>query len=221
MQQENRSYESLKKRLKKQRFTHNLAGKYYGSLYQKLTIPTIVITGLVSMGGFLASSEILSDEVKNGFTITVGILGSISTIIQSILHSCEYATKKKMFEQAADDYDKLLTKLEFLYLQSQSQPETHSETNETLDFNNELTTFEEEILNIKNKCIYLPPLSIIEKWRKHKKSSNYDTHSLCENIHIPSENDSLLPQDNDHNHNHNHNHNHKRNHKRNTQQMRV
>jgi len=201
MQQENRSYESLKKRLKKQRFTHNLAGKYYGSLYQKLTIPTIVITGLVSMGGFLASSEILSDEVKNGFTITVGILGSISTIIQSVLHSCEYATKKKMFEQAADDYDKLLTKLDFLYLQSQTG------TNESLNFNNELATFEEEILDIKNKCIYLPPLSIIEKWRAHKNSPNYDAHSLCENIHAPSENDSLLPQINNQN--------------RNTQQMRV
>ena len=188
--QENRSYESLKKRLKKQRFTHNLAGKYYGSLYQKLTIPTIVITGLVSMGGFLASSEILSDEVKNGFTITVGILGSISTIIQSVLHSCEYATKKKMFEQAADDYDKLLTKLNFLYLQSQSG------TAESLNFNNELATFEEEILNIKNKCIYLPPLSIIEKWRTHKNSPNYESHSMCESTHRPSENDNLLLNEN-------------------------
>lgn len=186
MQQENRNYESLKKRLKKQRFTHNLAGKYYGSLYQKLTIPTIVITGLVSMGGFLASSEILSDEVKNAFTITVGILGSISTIIQSVLHSCEYATKKKMFEQAADDYDKLLTKLNFLYFQSCSA------TNESLNFISELSTFEEEILDIKNKCIYLPPLSIIEKWIAHKNSSNYDAHSFCENIHTLSENDRLL-----------------------------
>lgn len=190
MQQENRSYENLKKRLKKQRFTHNLAGKYYGSLYQKLTIPTIIITGLVSMGGFLASSEILSDEVKNGFTITVGVLGSISTIIQSILHSCEYATKKKMFEQAADDYDKLLTKVDFLYLQSQTG------TTESLNFNIELATFEEEILNIKNKCIYLPPLSIIEKWRAHKNSPNYDAHSLCENTHTPSENDNLLSNEN-------------------------
>ena len=186
MPHENRSYESLKIRLKKQRYTHNLSGKYYGSLYQKLTLPTIVITGLVSMGGFLASSEILSDEVKNGFTITVGILGSISTIIQSVLHSCEYATKKKMFEQAADDYDKLLTKLNFLYLKSQSG------STDSLNFNREIVTFEEEILNIKNKCIYLPPLSIIEKWTKHKNSKKYDAHSLCESIHFPSENDSLI-----------------------------
>ena len=66
MQQENRSYESLKKRLKKQRFTHNLAGKYYGSLYQKLTIPTIVITGLVSMvsGSSGGSNEIQRENQK-------------------------------------------------------------------------------------------------------------------------------------------------------------
>jgi len=201
MPQENKSYKGLKNRLKKQRFTHNLAGKYYGSLYQKLTVPTIVITGVVSMGGFLASSEILSDEVKKCFTITVGILGSISTIIQSILHSCEYATKKKMFEQAADEYDKLLTKLEFFYLQSQSG------TNESLNFSNELATFEKEILTIKNKCMYLPPLSIIEKWVAHKNSPNYQTHSPCENIYTSSENDSLLPQNNNNN--------------RNTQQIRV
>lgn len=156
------NFERLKKEIKKNRFTHNLAGKYYGNLYQKLTIPTIIITGLVSMGGFLASSELLPNDVKNGFTITVGVLGSISTIIQSVLHSCEYATKKKMFEQAADDYDTLLTKLNFLY-SSRSNG-----TGENLNINGTLGEIEEEVLKIKSKCIYLPPLFVIERWNKYK-----------------------------------------------------
>lgn len=156
------NFERLKKEIKKNRFTHNLAGKYYGNLYQKLTIPTIIITGLVSMGGFLASSELLPNDVKNGFTITVGVLGSISTIIQSVLHSCEYATKKKMFEQAADDYDTLLTKLNFLY-SSRSNG-----TGENLNIDGKLGEIEEEVLKIKTKCIYLPPLFVIERWNKYK-----------------------------------------------------
>ena len=166
----NNTYNELKKKLKKYRYTHNLAGKYYGSLYQRLTIPTIIITGLVSMGGFLASSEIISENVKNGFTITVGILGSISTIIQSILHSCEYATKKKMFEQAADEYDKLITKLDFIHSCR------FNGIQEQADVMTNMNEMEEEILKIKSNCSYLPPLFIIEKW-KNKKHKEHDEDS--------------------------------------------
>lgn len=154
------TYEELKKKLRQYRYTHNLSGKYYGSLYQRLTIPTIIITGLVSMGGFLASSEIISKDVKNGFTIAVGVLGSISTIIQSILHSCEYATKKKMFEQAADEYDKLMTKLDFIYSSRTSG------TQENENMLERLSEIQEEILKVQTNCIYLPPLFVIEKWKK-------------------------------------------------------
>ena len=162
------TYNELKKKLKKYRFTHNLAGKYYGSLYQRLTIPTIIITGVVSMGGFLASSEIISENVKNGFTITVGVLGSISTIIQSILHSCEYATKKKMFEQAADEYDKLITKLDFI------NSCRYNGIQEQEDYMTNMNEMEEEILKIKSNCNYLPPLFIIEKCRNNKHKEEYE-----------------------------------------------
>ena len=132
------------------------------------------------MGGFLASSELLSNDVKNGFTITVGVLGSISTIIQSVLHSCEYATKKKMFEQAADEYDKLFTKLNFLYNSKTSG------TGENLNVDSKLGEFEEEVLKIKTNCIYLPPLFIIEKWNKHninkKKLVDVSVGHDCEQL---------------------------------------
>ena len=152
---------ALKKRIKKYRFTHNASGEYYGKLYQRLSIPTIVLTGLASMGGFLSSSEILSDDTKNAFTISIGVLGSCSTIIQAILHSCEFETKKEMFEKAADAYDILLTRLECGCV---------NKTNDEIE--NLISEIETEIIKIKTDCKYLPPISIIERWRNFKKNAS-------------------------------------------------
>ena len=152
---------SLKKRIKKNRFTHNSSGQYYGRLYQRLSIPTIILTGLTGMGGFLSSSEVLSDETKNALTIAIGVIGSFSTIIQAVLHSCEFETKKKMFEKAADEYDILLTKLEYGCI---------NKSNEEVELL--ISQLEEEIIKIKTDCKYLPPMNIIEKWRKFKKGTS-------------------------------------------------
>lgn len=152
---------ALKKRIKKYRFTHNASGEYYGKLYQRLSIPTIVLTGLASMGGFLSSSEILNNDTKNAFTISIGVLGSCSTIIQAILHSCEFETKKEMFEKAADAYDILLTRLECGCV---------NKTNDEIE--DLISDIEKEIIKIKTDCKYLPPISIIYRWRKYKKNAS-------------------------------------------------
>lgn len=152
---------SLKKRIKKNRFTHNASGQYYAKLYQRLSMPTIILTGLASMGGFLSSSEILNEDTKNAFTITIGILGSCSTIIQAILHSSEFKTKKEMFEKAADAYDILLTRLECGCV---------NKTNDEIE--NLISEIETEIIKIKTDCKYLPPISIIERWRNFKKNAS-------------------------------------------------
>ena len=152
---------ALKKRIKKYRFTHNASGQYYGKLYQRLSIPTIVLTGLASMGGFLSSSEILGEDTKNAFTITIGVLGSCSTIIQAILHSCEFETKKKMFEKAADSYDILLTRLECGCVNKSIE-----------EIQDLISDIEKEIIKIKTDCKYLPPIGIIERWRIFKKKAS-------------------------------------------------
>lgn len=155
---------NFKKRLKKLRYTHNLAAKYYAKLYNRLTFPTIILTALVSIGGFISSSEIFADT-KNIITITIGVLGSVSTVFQSISHSCEYSTKKTMFEKAADDYDKLLSKLYFGQIPSKD-PESNSKF---------IQDIQREVIKIKNECKYLPPLFANDKWRVHKNRKKKET----------------------------------------------
>lgn len=155
------NYIQLKKLLKKNRFTHNLSSHHFNKLYQRFTIPTITITGIVSIGGFLNSSNILSDNYKIGINIGIGVLGIVSTSIQSMLHATEYSSKKKMFENAANGYDELLTQLELEYNGISSK-------DECINFKNKMDEIEKEILKITNNCKYLPPLFVIEKWTKQK-----------------------------------------------------
>jgi len=156
-------YNDLRVRLKKNRFTHNLSGKHYKSLFQCLTFPSIFITALISSGGFLVSAQRLNFSVTNGITLSIGFLGILNTALQTILTNCEYETKNKMFQKAADSYDKLITTLDFDYNNIHIEEDYDS-------FYQELKIMEGKILKIKDDCSYLPPLFIIEKWQKHKKN---------------------------------------------------
>lgn len=158
----NKIYNDLRFTLKKNRYTHNLSGKHYKKLFHYITFPSIFITALVSVGGFLLSCQTLNSSVTNAITLSIGFLGILNTTLQTVLTNCEYDTKNKMFQKAADSYDKLITILDFDYNNIQNKEDYVS-------FHHELQTMEGKILKIKDDCIYLPPLFIIEKWQKYKK----------------------------------------------------
>ena len=139
------NYNKLVKLLKKNRFTHNLSSHYYNKLNKRFTIPTITITGLISIAGFLSSADFLPETYKIGVNVSIGILGAISTAIQSMLHATEYGSKKKMFENAANDYDKLLTQLILEYTGLSSKKEYEK-------FKERMNEIEKEILKITNNC---------------------------------------------------------------------
>ena len=143
-------------RLKKERFINNNSSSYYGTLNQRFVVPGIVITGLSSVGSFMTTSDMLSDDEKQGFGVTVGILTAVATVVQSMSASFGFQLKKDAFATSADSYDSLLTKVEF----------------EICNPNENFTEFcddlEAEILNIKSKCKYLPPLHIQQLWETNK-----------------------------------------------------
>ena len=169
-------YEDLRLTLKKNRFTHNLSGKYYKARFQYLSFPSIFITALISAGGFLVSSQTLSSNIANGITLSIGFLGILNTALQTILTNCEYDTKNKMFQKAADSYDKLITTLDFDYNNIRSKEDN-------VNFYKELKIMEREILKIKDDCAYLPPLFIIEKWQKYKQADNMiENHTIQNHI---------------------------------------
>lgn len=168
-------YNDLRVTLKKNRFTHNLSGKHYKRLFQSLSFPSIFITALISAGGFLVSSDTFDSSVTNGITLSIGFLGILNTALQTILTNCEYETKNKMFQKAADSYDKLITTLDFDYNNIQNEEDYDN-------FHQELRIIEGKILKIKDDCTYLPPLFIIEKWQKYKKAHNIENYTIQNEI---------------------------------------
>lgn len=186
------NFVSLQKLLRKNRYTHNVSSEYYNTLYQRYSIPTIMITSLTALGGFLNSSDIVPSVYKEAINITIGVLGVISTSIQTLLTTTDYGTKKKMFENAADAYDKLLTELELGY-----NGIVYKEEYEI--FKEKMEMYEKEIIKITNNCKYLPPLFIIKKWIKEKhlygKEEYLENITTCHEEEDESEKTHLLQND--------------------------
>lgn len=143
-------------RLKKERFVNNQSSAYYSSLSNRFVIPGIVITGLSSIVSFMSTSDMLEDDEKKGFGITVGVLTSVAAIVQSMSASFGFQLKKDAFATCADSYDSLITKVEF---------EICNPNEDFQEFSNQL---EEDILKIKSNCKYLPPLHVSELWDQKK-----------------------------------------------------
>ena len=164
--------EKFRKRLKKQIFLHNQASSYYAKQNRNFVIPGILITGISSVASFLATSDVLTDDNKQMFSIGVGVMTAGATILQSIGSSFGFQSRTESFQKAADLYDTLLTKIEFEI------------ANPNEDFNEFCNNIEETILQIKNDCKYLPPLFIQKMWTDYKHSKHNDD----EDDHFHSEN---------------------------------
>jgi hypothetical protein len=159
----------FRKRIKKERFLNNQASVYYSKQNSKFVIPGILITGISSIASFMATSDILGDDSKKGFSVGVGIMTAGATILQSIASSFGFQSRTEQFQKSADAYDSLLTKIEFEI------------ANPNEDFNEFCNDIESTILGIKNDCNYLPPLFIHKLWEQHQKSEiakGSDTDSI-------------------------------------------
>ena len=158
-------------RLQKERFVNNQSSSYYSNLSNRFVIPGIVITGLSSIVSFMSTSDMLEDDEKKGFGITVGVLTSIAAIIQSMSASFGFQLKKDAFATCADAYDSLITRVEFEICNPNEDFETFS------------NTLEEDILKIKSNCKYLPPLHVNELWNEKK---DMFMNKLRSETHLPN-----------------------------------
>ena len=109
MDKKTKQLHNLLAQLQKHKFTHNYARNYYDKLNFRLIIPSITITGLSSIASFLASSNILPSEYRNYMNLSIGIFTSFSSIMQSIVSSCGFETRKETFKKA----DKVKGELHF------------------------------------------------------------------------------------------------------------
>ena len=150
----------FRRRLEREKYINNYASNYYGTLQSKFTIPGILITGICSVASFMATSDMLTDGTKAGFSVGVGILTAGATILQSVSSSFGFGARKDAFQKSADSYDDLLTKIEF---------EIYNPNEQFIEFCNDL---EEAILKIKNDCNFLPPLFVMAKYEAEMKKAH-------------------------------------------------
>lgn len=148
----NSFYDKMVERIKKQKWIHSYSSNYYSKLQKYVMYPSITITGLSSIASFISTSEYVTASVQNGFSLSVGILVSISTLLQSISSNCNYSTKSELHRNTSQEYDKLLTKIQF-------EKNFPDET----DF---IEKTEAKILDIQTKCNFLPPQFIIDAYEK-------------------------------------------------------
>ena len=155
-------YNKILQRLQRISHLHSRASQYYEKMNFYIFGPSITITALSGIASFLSTSQYISQGAQNGFGIGVGIVASISSVLQSLGGACQYSAKKEAHRTVAEQYNNLIISIKF-------EIEMPNEE----DFTDKL---EIQILDIQSKCNYFVPQFIIEDYdKKKKKKYNYYT----------------------------------------------
>ena len=160
-------YNKILERLQRLSHLHSRASQYYEKMNFYIFAPSITITALSGIASFLSTSQYISQGAQNGFGIGVGIVASISSVLQSLAGACQYSAKKEAHRTVAEQYNNLIISIKF-------EIEMPNEE----DFTDKL---EIQILDIQSKCNYFVPQFIIEDYDK-KKNKNIHKQTSHENI---------------------------------------
>lgn len=168
-----RFYKKLLNRLTKLVDIHSLASQHYNKLDKYIFGPSICISCLSGIASFLSTSQFIDNTTQTVFGVSVGILASISTLLQSLGSAYRFSAKEEAHRQTAEQYNKLIVKIKF-------EMEMPNEE----DFTDKL---EQEILDIQNKCNYFVPQFILDNYElKNNRNTNENTPLL-----INSNNDNI------------------------------
>lgn len=143
------------KRLDELIWVHSRSAEFYEKLHHRILTPSILITGTSGVVSFLSTSTTVSTNSQQYLGIVVGIMASISTITQSLMGAFAFQAKSEAHRLAAEEYCQLQVKVHF-ELAMPNEP----------DF---METLESKLLEIKNKCKYFPPQSIVDKYHQLDK----------------------------------------------------
>ena len=167
-------YREIYRRLKLLIAIHSESSAYYGKMDKYIFGPSIFITCLSGIASFLSTSEIIHSNLQNVFGISVGVLSSVSALLQSVGSAYRYSAKEESHRQAAEEYNKLSVKIKFEMVMPNDEK-----------FVDKL---EHDILEIQNKCNYFAPQFIIDK---HKQILSNKLNQV-EQQSIDNENTPLL-----------------------------
>jgi len=156
LMQRNKIYNYLLDQLIKNKYIYSTSSEYYRKMNLKIVIPCLLLSSTASILSFISTSSSISPSDKDYFGLSVGIIASVSTLIQSIGSTIGFSNKNDLFEKCADDYAKLIIKVEFEMLAP------NEKFQEFIDF------IEDEMKKIQQSCKYFPPQFIIDSYNKNK-----------------------------------------------------
>lgn len=157
-------YNRMLKQLRKNIYLHARAAEHFNKMHYYIFGPSILITAISGIASFLSTSSIVNSDIQNGFGISVGVLASISTMLQSVGSSCKFSAREDAHRLAAEEYSKLMTRLKF----EMEKPDEESFIGD----------MEAQIIDIKNKCNYFVPQFIVDNYYKKKDKSSSKSKSF-------------------------------------------
>ena len=150
-------YNKMLARLKKLSYIHTRSSQYYDKMNYYIFGPSISLTAISGIASFLSTSDFVNSESQNAFGVAVGIIASISSVMQSIAGACQFSAKQEGHRSAAEQYNNLIVKTKF-------EIEMPNEENFADDL-------EKMILDIQGKCNFFPPQFIVDEYEE-KKDNN-------------------------------------------------
>ena len=148
-------YNKVLARLDKLSYIHTRSSQYYDKMNYYILGPSITITAVSSIASFLSTSDFIDNDTQNAFGVSVGVIASISSVMQAIAGACQFSAKKEGHRAAAEEYNNLIVKTKF-------EIEMPNEEN----FADDLEVL---ILAVQNKCKYFPPQFIVDEYEAKKE----------------------------------------------------
>jgi len=157
---------STMRKVRKQRQLHRLCAQYYERMNSFINIPAIAISGAATVYSFAYPSDGPPEQVFMNKVIA-GSLSAVNTILFSVGSFLKYQAKAESHFIAAEEYDNLLTMINF---------ELRFPNENIQEFANKV---EKKILEIKKSCRYFPPDHIVKRYdRVHPVKEGEDSLSI-------------------------------------------
>ena len=89
-----------------------MCSRHFSCMDKYFSVPSILLSSLSGIGSFLASIQYF-EEYSTVFTVSVGVMASVTTLFQSFSNAFEYSTKAEAHQNAVEAFDQIITKLKF------------------------------------------------------------------------------------------------------------
>ena len=163
-------YENLEKYCNLKRNTHWMCARYYNCLDRYFIIPSILLSSFSGIASFLSTVDFFEDY-NTGLSVSVGIMASGTTLLQSFSNALGFSSKTEAHQNATEAFDQIITKIRFQRI----NPKT------TVNDSDFITDLESQIVETKQRCKYIVPDWIEEEYRDNKFNNLKNT--LIRNVY--------------------------------------